>query len=128
MLRKIPTHQLSVGMFVHEVPGSWLSHPFWRASFKLTDARQIEQLRQAVGHVVIDTGKGPDAQASAITATYLDDVEVEMPPEGSGEVELPAQAAAPQAPAAPPPAIPRSDGRLPAPPTRPAGWGRCRRS
>jgi len=98
MLRKIPTHQLSVGMFVHEVPGSWLAHPFWRASFKVTEARQVEQLRQAVGHVVIDTGKGLDVKAAA-AATYLDDVEVEMPPEGADEVELPAQAAAPQAPA-----------------------------
>lgn len=97
MLRKIPTHQLSVGMFVHEVPGSWLAHPFWRASFKVTEAKQVEQLRQAVGHVVIDTAKGRDVEAPAV-ATYLDDVEVEMLPEGAGEVELPAQAAAARAP------------------------------
>ena len=93
MLRKISTHQLRVGMFVHEVPGSWLSHPFWRASFKVTEVKQVEQLRQAVSHVVIDTAKGLDTEAPAV-ATYLDDVEVEMRPEGAGDVELPAQAAA----------------------------------
>lgn len=92
MLRKISTHQLRVGMFVHEVPGSWLSHPFWRASFKVTEVKQVEQLRQAVGHVVIDTRKGLDAEAPE--ATYLDDVEVVMPPENASDVELPAQAAA----------------------------------
>jgi len=98
MLRKIPTPQLRVGMFVHEVPGSWLAHPFWRASFKVTEPKQVEQLRQAVSHVVIDTAKGLDTEAPAV-ATYLDDVEVEMRPEGGHEVELPSQTAIAQAPA-----------------------------
>ncbi len=97
MLRKIPTPQLRVGMFVHEVPGSWLSHPFWRASFKVTEAKQVEQLRQAVGHVVIDTLKGLDIEATT-TATYLDDVEVELSGQPADEVELPVQPAAVQAP------------------------------
>ena len=89
MLRKIPTPQLRIGMFVHEVPGSWLSHPFWRASFKVADARQVEQLRQAVSHVVIDTDKGLDTEAPAVP-TYLDDVEVDMPPEGAsvGDIDV----------------------------------------
>lgn len=62
MLRKITPAQLRVGMFVHEVPGSWLSHPFWRSAFKLTDDKQLRQLRQAVTHVVIDTAKGLDIE------------------------------------------------------------------
>lgn len=62
MLRKITPAQLRVGMFVHEVPGSWLSHPFWRGAFKLTDDKQLRQLRQAVTHVVIDTAKGLDIE------------------------------------------------------------------
>lgn len=99
MLRKIPTPQLRVGMFVHEVPGSWLAHPFWRASFKVTDAKQVQQLRQAVSHVVIDTGKGLDVVSPSPTATYLDDVEVELSSEQVDEVELSAQVAAVQAPA-----------------------------
>lgn len=98
MLRKIPTTQLRVGMFVHEVPGSWLSHPFWRAAFKVTEAKQIAQLRQAVAHVVIDTDKGLDIEV-ATAATYLDDVEVELTGAHADEVELPAQPAAVQAPA-----------------------------
>ncbi len=98
MLRKIPTPQLRVGMFVHEVPGSWLAHPFWRSSFKLTEARQIEQLRQAVGHVVIDTDKGLDTEAPAAT-TYLDDIEVESPREGAAALDVPAHIAATRAPA-----------------------------
>ncbi|MEK6669138.1 MAG: HD-GYP domain-containing protein [Pseudomonadota bacterium] len=99
MLRKIPTPQLRVGMFVHEVPGSWLSHPFWRASFKLADTKQLDQLRRAVAHVVIDTDKGLDVDA-APAPTYLDDVEVDPQAheEALPEVELALQADTVQAP------------------------------
>ncbi|MFY9461472.1 MAG: HD-GYP domain-containing protein [Aquabacterium commune] len=84
MLRKIPTHQLRIGMHVHEVPGSWLSHPFWRASFRLSDDKQVAQLRAAVSYVVIDTAKGLDVAEAEVEAateaqgetTFLDDVEV----------------------------------------------------
>ena len=65
-------------MHVHEVPGSWLSHPFWRASFKLADDKQLAQLRAAVSHVVIDTRKGLDVQQEQAQTTYLDDVEVNV--------------------------------------------------
>ncbi len=67
-------------MHIHEVPGSWLAHPFWRGSFKLADDKQLQQLRAAVQHVVIDTRKGLDvlqAQEQEQT-TYLDDVEVSV--------------------------------------------------
>ncbi|MCH8179471.1 MAG: HD-GYP domain-containing protein [Proteobacteria bacterium] len=76
MLKKIPTHQLCVGMFVHEVCGSWLSHPFWRSAFKVSDARQIAQLVAAVQEVVIDTGKGLDVAPPAARTTFMDDVEI----------------------------------------------------
>ncbi|MGC4061881.1 MAG: HD-GYP domain-containing protein [Aquabacterium sp.] len=76
MLRKIPTHQLRVGMFVHEVCGSWMDHPFWRASFKLSDARQLRQLAM-VKEVIIDTAKGLDVDAPPSAAVeVLDDFEV----------------------------------------------------
>lgn len=78
MLRKIPTHQLRIGMHIHEVPGSWLSHPFWRGSFKLADDKQLLQLRTAVQHVVIDTRKGLDVLQVEEQTTYLDDVEVSV--------------------------------------------------
>ena len=76
MLRKIPTHHLRVGMFVHEVCGSWMDHPFWRASFKVSDARQIQQL-SVVKEVVIDTSKGRDIDAAPSSSVEVhDDFEV----------------------------------------------------
>ena len=65
MLKKIPVHHLRQGMFIHELVGSWIDHPFWRSAFLLTDARQLEQLRQSkVREVWIDTRKGLDVEVS----------------------------------------------------------------
>jgi len=56
-------------MFVHELVGSWMDHPFWRSAFLLTDARQLEQLRQsAVREVWIDTRKGLDVEEPPVAA------------------------------------------------------------
>jgi len=119
MLRKIPTHQLRIGMHVHEVPGSWLSHPFWRASFKVSDGKQVAQLRAAVSHVVIDTAKGLDvaqADAEGETTTFLDDVEVNEVVGGAvddvaGDVSDDMACSTADAPV----------GDLPLPPIRPVG-------
>ncbi|MBI5926801.1 MAG: HD-GYP domain-containing protein [Aquabacterium sp.] len=75
MLRKIPIQQLRTGMFVHEVCGSWLDHPFWRASFKVQDARQLKQLA-VVKEVVIDTAKGLDVDSPSAPMELMDDIEV----------------------------------------------------
>jgi HD-GYP domain-containing protein (c-di-GMP phosphodiesterase class II) len=100
MLRKIPTHQLRIGMFIQEVPGSWLAHPFWRASFKLADDRQLGQLKAAVPHVVIDTTKGLDIDAEPDQRTaYLDDVEVTVAPQDAEPVALSSEASPAAAPA-----------------------------
>jgi HD-GYP domain-containing protein (c-di-GMP phosphodiesterase class II) len=75
MLRKIPVHQLRVGMYVHEVCGSWLDHPFWRSSFRVADDKQLQQLGK-VQEVVIDTSKGPDIEQAQGDVQVMDDVEV----------------------------------------------------
>ena len=61
VLKTIPTHQLRLGMFLHQLSGSWMSHPFWRSRFMLKDARDIERIREAgIAEVVIDTDQGLD--------------------------------------------------------------------
>lgn len=62
-------------MFVHEVCGSWLDHPFWRASFKIVDARQLKQL-VVVKEVIIDTSKGLDVELPGAPMELMDDIEV----------------------------------------------------
>lgn len=70
MLRKIPTDHLRVGMFVHEVCGSWLEHPFWRGSFMVTAEEQIAQLG-AIREVIIDTDKGRDVDMRVVSGIDL---------------------------------------------------------
>jgi len=88
MLRKIPVQQLRIGMYVHEVCGSWLDHPFWRSSFKVQDPRQLKQL-SVVKEVVIDTSKGLDVDAPDAPAALMDDIEVSAVSTPAPPVELP---------------------------------------
>lgn len=87
MLRKIPIQQVRIGMYVHEVCGSWLDHPFWRASFKIADARQLKQLA-VVKEVIIDTSKGLDVAASGAPMELMDDIEVSPTEAVTQAVEL----------------------------------------
>ncbi|RZL08332.1 MAG: HD-GYP domain-containing protein [Rubrivivax sp.] len=65
MLKKIPLEHLRLGMHIHELGGSWINHPFWKSAFKVTEARQLQQLRDsAVLEVWIDTSKGLDVLAA----------------------------------------------------------------
>lgn len=64
MLKKIPVSQLRTGMYLHALCGSWLSHPFWKNSFLLTDPADLGKLTaSAVEEVWIDVSKGLDVAA-----------------------------------------------------------------
>ncbi|WP_026329993.1 HD-GYP domain-containing protein [Caldimonas manganoxidans] len=62
MLKKIPVHQVRVGMYLHALCGtSWLDHPFWKTSFVLKSPADLDKLLQSpVKEVVIDVDKGLD--------------------------------------------------------------------
>jgi len=48
-------------MFIQEMKGSWIDHPFWRKSFVLQDPEDLKKLRASkIDGVVIDTTKGLD--------------------------------------------------------------------
>ena len=82
MLKKIPVTDLRLGMHLHALEGSWLSHPFWRTSFVLTDAADLRTLRDSgVRECWIDTAKGDDvAAAPAESAGANDDAGAPMDP------------------------------------------------
>ena len=59
MLKKIPTSELALGMYIHKFCGAWVAHPFWKGSFELKDALDIVRIQQsAITEVWVDTGKG----------------------------------------------------------------------
>ncbi|MDM4767345.1 HD-GYP domain-containing protein [Pelomonas sp. SE-A7] len=65
MLKKIPTSQVRLGMFIQALDGPWLSHPFWKTKFLLGDASDLEALlRSQVPAVWIDASKGVDVVAA----------------------------------------------------------------
>ncbi|NLD13545.1 MAG: HD-GYP domain-containing protein [Gammaproteobacteria bacterium] len=68
MLKKIPVPRVIMGMYIHELCGSWMDHPFWKSGFLLQDPHDLERLQaSSVTEVWIDVSRG------------LDDVEGETP-------------------------------------------------
>ncbi|WP_036112890.1 MULTISPECIES: HD-GYP domain-containing protein [Luteibacter] len=60
-LKEIPMGDLRLGMFVHKVGVSWVSHPFWRTKFLLEAPDDLATLRALdVPTIWIDTDRGLD--------------------------------------------------------------------
>lgn len=60
-LKEIPMGDLRLGMFVHKVGVSWVSHPFWRTKFLLEAPDDLATLRSLdVPTIWIDTDRGLD--------------------------------------------------------------------
>jgi putative nucleotidyltransferase with HDIG domain len=63
MLQKIPVRALRLGMYLQALEGSWLSHPFWKTKFVLTDPADLQALLASeVRAVWIDTERGLDVE------------------------------------------------------------------
>lgn len=64
MLKKIPVSQVRLGMHLHALEGSWMSHPFWKTRFVLRETDDLNKLRSSgVVEVWIDTTLGLDVAA-----------------------------------------------------------------
>ncbi|CAH1075785.1 HD-GYP domain-containing protein [Candidatus Nitrotoga sp. 1052] len=65
MLKKIKVKDVRLGMFIQEVCGSWMDHPFWKNSFMLTEDKDLNTLKNCgVDEVWIDTSIGLDINAN----------------------------------------------------------------
>ena len=66
MLKKISVSQLRPGMFLQELCGSWMDHPFWRNAFVLKDPADIRRIVESgIKEVIVDTDKGLDVLEAA---------------------------------------------------------------
>lgn len=55
MIKKIPATDVQLGMYIHELHGSWLSHPFWRTSFLLEDPADLAKIKHSgIAQISID--------------------------------------------------------------------------
>ncbi|MEF7616110.1 HD-GYP domain-containing protein [Aquincola sp. MAHUQ-54] len=96
MLKRITPDQLKVGMFIQELGGSWMSHPFWRSKFLLNDERVLAKvLESGVPDLVIDTDRGLDVPAEAAEPAAAD--EPLPPPADTPAPPVPAQLPLPDA-------------------------------
>ncbi|MCJ8168260.1 HD-GYP domain-containing protein [Atopomonas sediminilitoris] len=89
MLKRISSSQLRLGMFLHELCGSWMEHPFWRSKFLLKDPKDIARIIDSgISEVWIDTSKGLDADEDVSSETR-EDVDAEVEQELSAAVVAP---------------------------------------
>lgn len=69
MRKKIRIQDVRLGMFVEELCGSWLDHPFWKSSFLLTDDKDLKSLQTCgIQELWIDTSKGADVAEGKVPA------------------------------------------------------------
>ncbi len=95
MIKKVQASEVRLGMYIHELRGNWLEHPFWRKSFKLVQQKDLDKLVSCdLDEIWIDTAKGRDV---APTETGL--VENLKP----ADKTTPASTATPEALPSPPP-------------------------
>ena len=67
-LKKIPTAQVRLGMYIEGFCGSWMEHPFWRSKFVITDADELRLVHEcAIKEVLIDVSQGLDVEPAAAT-------------------------------------------------------------
>ncbi|MGE0387831.1 MAG: HD-GYP domain-containing protein [Gammaproteobacteria bacterium] len=68
MLKKISVDQLTTGMFLNELCGSWMEHPFWKTRFLLKKPGDVERIRSCgIREVWIDTSQGADVPVGETT-------------------------------------------------------------
>ncbi|MCP5244710.1 MAG: HD-GYP domain-containing protein [Burkholderiales bacterium] len=61
MLKKIDVTDVHLGMYIHKISGDWMSHPFWKKSFLLSEQKDLERIQNCgVTELWIDTAKGLD--------------------------------------------------------------------
>lgn len=74
MLKKINVVDLRLGMYINEICGSWMEHPFWKKTFLLDSEKNLSTLQECgIQEVWIDTDKGLDVEV----ATAEEDVVAE---------------------------------------------------
>ena len=70
MLKRIHVRDVRLGMYIQELCGSWMDHPFWKKSFELTDPKELYSLQTCGLHEVwINTDKALDVGADVAVVT-----------------------------------------------------------
>jgi putative nucleotidyltransferase with HDIG domain len=77
MLKRIAVKDVRMGMFITELCGSWMEHPFFKTKFLLEDTNDLDSLiKSGIKEVWINTDKGLDAD-EIVEGKTLSDIEAE---------------------------------------------------
>lgn len=88
MLKKISVDNLRRNMFIHELCGSWMEHPFWRASFLLKEHKDLQTLQTCgITEVWIDTEKGLDVAVGQAREETEQTINLELSRADDGPVQ-----------------------------------------
>lgn len=61
MIKRVPSKELKVGMYIHDLGADWSQHPFMRSAFPVKSDKEIETiLGCGIHEVYIDTDRGLD--------------------------------------------------------------------
>ena len=81
MIKKINKSDVQLGMYIHEIRGDWMEHPFWRKSFMLDQQKDLDKLiSSGIKGIWIDTSKGLDVEVEEFVAEIPSSPQVESPP------------------------------------------------
>ncbi|MDR6398251.1 HD-GYP domain-containing protein [Herbaspirillum seropedicae] len=81
MLKSIAPDQLRLGMYIHSIPGGWISHPFRRKSFKVETLEDLQTLRDCpIDAITINTAKGRDVTREELEEDDADQDAPAAPP------------------------------------------------
>lgn len=70
MLKRISVKDLRMGMFVTELCGSWMEHPFWKTKFLLEDQHDYDSIiKSGIKELWINTTKGIDSDSASTKTT-----------------------------------------------------------
>ena len=79
MLKRIAVSELRVGMYVDELCGSWMEHPFWRSRFALKEADDVRRIVESgIRELWIDTEKGLDSDSQTAHAPTRAEAQAEI--------------------------------------------------
>ncbi|PXX16785.1 putative nucleotidyltransferase with HDIG domain [Nitrosomonas ureae] len=81
MIKKVQANEVRLGMYIHQIRGNWMEHPFWRKSFKLIQQKDLDKLVSCnLEEIWIDTSKGLDV-VKTIQVKNLDGVDSDILPQ-----------------------------------------------
>ena len=89
MKKQIKVQNVRLGMFIDELCGRWIDHPFWKKAFLLEQQKDLDDLlASGIKELWIDTDQGLDVEIETIPAAPS--TENTPPEEPKGEQEPPA--------------------------------------